>query len=288
MQGNDNLPVLLVGASGRVGQMVTYHWRQKCSDLSLLPQFRRQVEAQRSLIWDPLAGSDALLQAAYRTGGFCAMVVLNGVTPGQGRDLNLNETLALACLDAAARTEIPRVLLASSSAVYGVGAALPETAVCAPVNDYGAAKLRMERASAPWREKEIDLCILRIGNVAGADALLLNVASAGPDKIIEIDVFQDGRGPVRSYIGTETLTEVIQSLCVHPSALPNILNIGTPLPVSMDALADAAGQPWRARTAASSAMQTITLDCSLLASFHSFTVRDSDPINMIQQWKESA
>lgn len=288
MREGDNLPVLLVGASGRVGQMVAFHWRQRFSDLTLIRQFRRQVDAEGALIWDPLAGSDALLQAASETGGFRAMIVVTGVTPGPGKDLDLNQTLAEACLNAAAQTEIPRVLLASSSAVYGVGSAFLETSTCAPINEYGAAKLRMEQASALWHDKGIDLCILRIGNVAGADALLLNVASATPDQVIEIDVYQDGRGPVRSYIGAQTLVEVLQSLCLHPAPLPTVLNIGTPQPVSMDALADAAGQPWRARIAGTPSAQTITLDCTLLASLHSFTIKESDPANMVRQWREIA
>lgn len=284
----DYLPVLLVGASGRVGQMVERHWRQGPDPLPLMAQFRGPGAPQDALIWSPLAGPGALLQAASTTGGFQAMVMLAGVTPGPGKDLDLNRTLAEACLDAASQAGISRVLLASSSAVYGAGAVLSETATCAPVNAYGAAKLRMEQACAPWRKQGMDLCLLRIGNVAGADALLLNAAKAAPGQTIEIDIFDDGRGPVRSYIGVRTLAQVLQTLCLHPASLPAVLNIGTPEPVSMDALADAAGQPWRARVAASQSPQTITLDCSLLASLHSFAPQDSDPANMVQQLKESA
>lgn len=289
MRETNNLPILLVGASGRVGQMIAYHWCQFLDHLPLMLQLRQQGSLQHALIWDPLAGSDALLQFASKSGGFRAMVVLAGVTPGSDKDLDLNRTLAQACLDAAAKTGTRRVLLASSSAVYGAGGgmALHETAPCAPVNEYGAAKLRMELASAPWRENGMDLCFLRIGNVAGADALLLNVANAIPGETIEIDVFDDGRGPVRSYIGGRTLAEVIRSLCLHPTPLPAVLNIGAPQPVSMDALADAAGQPWRARAAPSASVQTITMDCSLLASLHSFRIQDSDPAEMVQQWRES-
>lgn len=282
-------PVLLVGASGRVGSMVAHHWIQ-CSDkLPILAQLRTGATRPDCLIWDPLRGPQALLDAVSAGGGFSAMVMLGGVTPGPGKALGLNRTLAEACLDAAMRAGISRVLLASSSAVYGAGAGAPlaETDACVPANEYGVAKLEMEQGCAPWRARGMDLCMLRIGNVAGADALLLNVAKAAEGKAIEIDIFEDGRGPVRSYIGVQTLASVLQSLCIHPNPLPDILNIGAPQPISMNALADAACHPWRKRMASGQTPQSITLDCTLLASLHDFRSLDSRPEEMVRQWKET-
>lgn len=288
MPAADTRPVLLVGASGRVGRMVLYHWQRLADPAAVVPQFRGSGTVG-ALVWDPLAGPQPLLDAVSASGGFQAMVILAGVTPGPGKDLGLNRTLAETCLAAASGADIPRVLLASSSAVYGAGtgAPMPETAPCNPANAYGAAKLEMEQACAPWRDDGMDLCLLRIGNVAGADALLLNVAKSAADQAIEIDVFDDGRGPVRSYIGVQTLASVLQSLCQQPAFLPDILNIGTPDPVSMDALADAAHHPWNKRTPAGPTPQTITLDCSLLSSLYDFTPLDSRPGDMVRQWKET-
>lgn len=254
----------------------------------MVAQFRKGPPKPGCLIWDPLRESQPLLDAVSASGGFSAMVMLAGVTPGPDKDLGLNRTLAEACLDAASRAGIGRVLLASSSAVYGpgTGAPLAETAPCHPANAYGAAKLEMEQACAIWREDGMDLCMLRIGNVAGADALLLNVAKADAGKAIEIDIFDDGRGPVRSYIGVKTLASVLQSLCLHPDPLPNTLNIGMPDPISMDALADAAHQPWRERSPSGPTPQRITLDCNLLASLHDFNDLESQPEEMVRQWKE--
>lgn len=283
----NTFPVLLVGASGRVGQMVAHHWRHGAGHMPLVAQVRGAGGVPGDLIWDPLAGPEPLAQAASAAGGFRAMVVLAGVTPGPGKDLEMNRTLAEACLDAALQAGVSRVLLASSSAVYGAGEGLAETAPCAPVNEYGAAKLRMEQACAPWRERGLDMCLLRIGNVAGADALLLNVAKAAPDQAIKIDTFQDGRGPVRSYIGARSLAQVLQTLCAHPAAVSDVLNIGAPDPISMDALADAAGHPWRSRAANGLTPQSITMDCSRLESLHRFDRLDSDPQTMVRQWKES-
>ncbi len=289
MHGADKSPVLLVGASGRVGRMVMHHWPQVSDSLPMLAQFRRSTTRSDCLIWDPLTGPEALLDAVSATGGFSAMIMLAGVTPGPGKNLALNRTLAEACLDAASRAGIGRVLLASSSAVYGAGAGTPlaETASCDPANAYGAAKLAMEEACMSWRARGIDLCMLRIGNVAGADALLLNVAKSAPDQAIEIDIFDDGRGPVRSYIGVRTLASVLRSLCLHPDQLPAVVNIGTREPVSMDALADAAHHPWLKRSPTGPTPQSITLDCSLLSTMHEFNTLDSRPDEMVRQWKET-
>jgi UDP-glucose 4-epimerase len=288
MHAADTRPVLLVGASGRVGRMVLHHWQRLADAAALVPQFRASG-TPGALIWDPLEGPQALLEAVSTSGGFQAMVMLAGVTPGRGQDLGLNRILAEACLEAASLAGIPRALLASSSAVYGAGKGAPisETDPCKPANDYGSAKLAMEQACAYWRNDALDLCMLRIGNVAGADALLLNVANSATDEAIEIDVFDDGRGPVRSYIGVRTLASVLQTLCLPSTSLPDVLNIGAPEPISMDALADAAHHPWRNRMPSGPTPQSITLDCSLLSSLHDFTPQDSRASEMVRQWKET-
>lgn len=241
------------------------------------------------LVWDPLSGPQPLLDAAAQGDGFKAMIVLAGVTPGQGRPLDLNRTLAEACLSGAEQAGIPRVLLASSSAVYGLGDGTPfsEGMPCNPTHDYGRAKLDMEQACVPWRNRGLDLCLLRIGNVAGADALLLNVAKAAPGQSIEVDIFADGHGPLRSYIGPRTLACVLQRLCLQDGPLPPVLNIAAPVPVHMDALADAAGQAWVRRDASGHQHQHITLNCDALARLYDFGDRDSAPEIMVEQWKET-
>lgn len=288
MRGGDKMRVLLVGSSGHVGQMVLHHWQRNPAATPITPQFRG-TGAGGSLVWDPLEGALPLVNAVQSSGGFDTMIMLGGVTPRQGKNLGVNTTLAEACLSAASKAGIRRVLLASSSAVYGAGdgTAFTEHAPCNPANDYGASKLEMEQACARWRESGIDLCVLRIGNVAGADALLMNISDAGSAEAIEIDIFTDGRGPVRSYIGTKTMAQVLQSLCLYPSALPQILNVAAPMPLSMDTLADAAGHPWRRRTPSERALQNITLDCSTLETLHKFSALDIRPNEMVRQWKDT-
>jgi nucleoside-diphosphate-sugar epimerase len=278
--------ILLTGASGRVGRMLCHHWPDVNPGLALAPQYRRAAPAG-ALLWNPLDGPGALLDHVAGMGRPAAIVALAGVTPGPGRDLSLNAALAVATLAAAERSGVTRVLLASSSAVYGAGDGTPATedTPCAPVNAYGAAKCEMEAACTAWRARGLDICCLRIGNVAGADALLLNVARAGPGGAVVIDRFADGGGPVRSYIGAATLAAVLATLCRHPGPLPPVLNIAAPKPVAMTALARAAGADYEMRPAPPGAHQRITLDCRRLAALHRFDAGDSAAAAMVRQWR---
>lgn len=278
--------ILLTGASGRVGRMLCASWAEVAPGLALLPQYRGSAPSG-AVSWDPLEGPDALLAHVAEAGRPLAILALAGVTPGPGRDLTLNRTLAEETLDAALQAGVRRVLLASSSAVYGAGDGAPfaEEAARAPVNAYGAAKLEMEEACTPWRARGLDICALRIGNVAGADALLLNVAGAGRGGAVVIDRFADGGGPVRSYIGPATLAAVLATLCRHPGPLPGALNIAAPEPVAMTALAQAAGARAESRPAPVDAHQRITLDCRRLGALHRFVPEDSTAAEMVRQWR---
>jgi nucleoside-diphosphate-sugar epimerase len=284
--------MIVVGASGRVGGTVSPIWQSDqvlAGRIVLQSRSSDAVTDAASLKWDPMDGPDELCDWVGQYGKLQAMIVLAGVTPGQGKDLSLNTDIAVACVTAAAAARIPRVLIASSSAVYGAGdgTAFRETSACQPANAYGEAKLAMEHACHEHAKADLDVCCLRIGNVAGADALLLNVAELGPDEPVVIDTFADGRGPVRSYIGPKSLARVLAELAEHDAVLPPALNVAAPAPISMDALAEAAGQPWTARPTHSAAQQSITLDTTLLNEFCSFSREESCPSQMVSQWKET-
>lgn len=279
--------ILLTGASGRVGRMVCRHWPTVAPDLALTPQYRRDAPPG-ALRWDPMDGPRAVVDHPAQTGTrFEAIIALAGVTPGPGRDLSRNRAIAEATLDAAWQAGVARVLLASSSAVYGPGGGRPfgEAAPCAPANAYGEAKREMEAACAQWRARGLEICCLRIGNVAGADALLLNLGRSGATGALVIDRFADGGGPVRSYIGPATLAAVVATLCRASCPLPEVLNIAAPVPVAMTDLAAAAGARAETRPAPKEAHQRITLDCTRLAALHGFAERDSAADEMVRQWR---
>ena len=277
---------LFIGASGRIGRMLMAHWRQEPpKGMRIVAQSRHSQETD-VLVWSPLGGANALLAWIDHHGPVDGMFVFSGVTPAPLAKLSDNATLAEACLSAAHVANIPTVLLATSSAVYGAGngTAMRETAPLQPANDYGRAKVAAEAVCAGWRANGTDVTCLRIGNVIGADALLLNAENASVASPLRLDVFADGHGPRRSYIGPATLARVLAKLA-SSEQLPESLNIAAPMPVTMQSLISEVKVPWVGTAAPATAHQNITLDCSLLANFFSFVPSASDPKTMIAEWQ---
>ena len=227
-----------------------------------------------------LLGDAAGLERAAE--GRAAILCLAGVVPGTGADLSLNTALALAAVAAGAASGA-RVLLASSAAVYGnAGGWLGEARTPAPVSDYGRAKAEMEtRAAALAARLGARVCALRIGNVAGADAIL-----GGWRPGFVLDRFADGRTPRRSYIGPADLARVLAGLAAAPGPLPAVLNLAAPDPVAMGALLDAAGLAWTPRPAPGSAIAQVALDTALLQGLSALPASASLPATLVAQWRE--
>lgn len=276
---------LITGSTGRVGRLLMAAWRAEPPAATLLRQLRKASSATAAhgeILWDPLAG--ALPASLPKTE---CLIAYAGITPAYGADLDLNAALAEATFRAAAKAGIPRILITSSSAVYGVpdgGTAADEATPLRPVNAYGRSKAAMEEICSIWRDRGLEICCLRIGNVAGADALLLN-GQAAQDKPLKIDQFSNGTGPVRSYIGPLTLARVTATLAAYPARLPTTLNIAAPQPISMSDLASAAGYAWEWQPAPEAAHQEITLDTRQLQSLYSCQPLDSAPAEMVRQWQ---
>ena len=277
---------LLVGASGRVGRLLLAHWRRRPPPARLARQYRRGGDGLDTLVWLPLDGPAALEDWARRNGEIDAMLVFAGATPGSA-DLVDNRRLAEACMGAALRLGISTCLVASSAAVYGAGNGIPfrEDGVPEPVSAYGHAKCEMERACLLHRDRGLGVSVLRIGNVAGADALLGQVTEAGATRTIMLDRFDDGGGPVRSYIDPATLARVLETLASRDGELPFRLNIAAPSPVPMAALLDAARLPWAWRPAPPEAVQHVTLDCTRLSALYPFGADASDPAAIVGAWR---
>ena len=274
-------PPLFLGASGRIGtgfQRLARmgHWPGPPPLWQTRPGSDRQSE--NLLIWDMLAA------APPDFGNFQGIIALAGVVNG---DLGLNTDLALAAIDLARTTGRGPVLLTSTAAVYGrlTYPATEETA-CYPISDYGKAKLAMEQAVAA-RRRELGsaapaVCILRIGNVAGADALLA-AAARGP---VLLDHFGENLGPERSYIGMLDLARTMVGLIALSSRsipLPPILNIAATRPAQMSVLLQAAGPTWAWQPAPPEAMRRIVLDTSKLDALVAPHPKSDDPAELIRQ-----
>lgn len=282
-----NFPGLLVlGATGRIGRILRHVW-PRTPDLAPLAAVTKwqarhpDPDIDPTLVFDPLHDADALQRAASEAR---VLLCLAGTIPGRlrpGDSLEDNIRLARAAV-AAGATSGTRVLLTSSAAVYGnQSGLLEEQTACAPVNDYGRAKLRMEEAAAEDAARMgVDLCALRIGNIAGIDSIL---GAWKPG--FQLDVFADGRSPRRSYIGVETLARVLGRLCAHPDPLPSVLNVAAPGGTEMADLLNAAGKAWRPRPAPESAIPEVTLDVTRLQELVPLPPQASDVGEMIAEWR---
>lgn len=272
--------VLLIGATGRLGGMLRRHWPADdtlcCQSRQSLPGF---VQFDLPAIGEQ--PSDAAIAAAR---GAQAIICLAGITPARagasGASLNDNISLALGALNLAESAGVPRFLAASSAAVYGAGEGpLTEDVTCMPVSDYGKQKLAMERALLE-ASAAAAVTILRIGNVAGADAIL-----GGWQPEMRIDRFPDGRTPSRSYIGPITLARVMHHLC-FVEGLPRILNIAAPGAVQMGALLDAAGLDWQPKPAPASAIPEVRLDTNTLERHVDFAPENQTPAGLVSEWQQ--
>jgi hypothetical protein len=147
----------------------------------------------------------------------------------------------------------------------------------------------MAAAGDRCRTGEALVCALRIGSVARADALRVNVARGGP---VALDRCADGGGPVRSSIGPGTRAAVRARRVLHPGPLPPAPNIAAAQPVAMADLATAAGAAWRWAPAPVTAVQRLMLACAARAALHPFAPADcapadSAPAAMVAPWREA-
>ena len=235
---------LILGASGRLGQALARAWPADAP----APVLQTRSGAGGTLAWDILA------EPAPDPGPIGGIIVLAGVTRGDAAALAVNTPLAQAAADLGARLGVP-VLVASSQAVYGPRAGpLREDAPLAPAGEYGRAKAAMEVAvTGPH------VTHLRIGNVAGCDALADAIAR-GP---VTLDRFADGQGPARAMIGPRDLARVLLALLAAP-ARPRVLNVARPGLVAMADVLAAAGVPFGWRAAPPGALQALALDVTRL------------------------
>jgi nucleoside-diphosphate-sugar epimerase len=247
---------LILGASGRIGRMLRHHG---LTSLSPVWQYRQPAACSDTLIFDPLHRPGSL-------GHFDTVLCLSGVISGSPAALRNNSALAEAALDIGAACGAAQVFLASTAAVYGPAPVpLSETLTLHPLSDYGRAKAEMEdRAQTRAAQLNLPVTILRIGNVAGADALLGQPVGAP----ITLDRFPDGQGPRRSYIGPGDLAAVLEALLragAAGQALPAVLNLALPGPVAMADLLRAAGRRFDWQPAPDRALPIVDLDTSRLS-----------------------
>ncbi|MEP2718083.1 NAD(P)-dependent oxidoreductase [Pseudophaeobacter sp.] len=288
-------PVTVVlGASGRIGTLLRHCWPQLYSSPEIASALRWQsrrplppsllpvTTAEHIALLDPLTDPKGL---AALISGADQVLCLAGAIPGRGGDLADNARLACATVQAAARAAetsgrpAPRVLLSSSAAIYGnQPGVLAEDCAPNPANAYGQAKLEMEQqAQALGAELGVPVTALRIGNIAGLDAIL-----GGWQPGFCLDQFADGRSPRRSYIGPRSLAEILARLLCTPD-LPAALNLAQPGLVEMADLLRAAALPFDRCPAPATAIAEVALDLQLLMRILG-QIPQADAAQMQAEW----
>ena len=282
-QKGDFMRVLVLGATGRLGAMLRWAWESDETGFQTLWQGRIDAAGAGWVRCDILGDPAGLAALCARAD---VIVTLAGVTPASGADMGLNTDLALAAQRAA---DGRPHLVASSAAVYGRATGLcRERDAVVPAAPYGVAKRAMERAVLA---KGGPVTCLRIGNVAGADAILGQAGrgpSGSPAAAMVLDQFPDGRTPRRSYIGPATLARVLADLCRAAGAgraVPEILNVAAPGTVEMGALLAAAGHPWTPRAAPATAIAEVALDISALSRFTRPDPASSTAAALVAEWR---
>ena len=188
---------------------------------------------------------------------------LAAVLRGGAEDLARNAADTAVVAQAARAAGVRHFFMASTAAVYRPSADdIPETQAPDPANPYGAAKLAAEQAARQHMAGR--LTVLRIGNLAGADALL---GGAGPVTLDPVPG-QPG-GPLRSYIGPGRLVQVLDALigrAVAGQDMPDTLNLAEPGVVAMADLLHAAGRDWQFGAPRSGTVPRVGLDTTRLTA----------------------
>jgi nucleoside-diphosphate-sugar epimerase len=267
---------IVLGATGHLGAILRAFWP---NDASIVWQSRQKTHGFSFI--DPLSDPQTWPAKTFNPQ---AVFCLSGITPARaaqtGARMGDNIDLALAAIRASATLGAHRVFLASSAAVYGAeDGEMDETAICNPASEYGRAKLEMEQRSIDLGQNlNIPVTCLRIGNVAGADAIV------GGWKVgMALDQLPDGTTPARSYIGPKTFADVLATLANTPN-LPPILNVAAPGTVHMGDLLDAAGLEWQPRKAGPGVIANVTLSTRRLALHFNFAPQASTAEGQIAEW----
>jgi len=233
----DGIDLIITGAGGRLGRLLL-----AAGHAAPVPGLRLHAVGRNQnahIQWDILTdpAPDWPLGAV--------VLHLAGVVRGDERSLAANEALVAPLTQACRRNRACGLLFVSTAAVYAPHSeAASETTPPAPQSPYGRAKLAAE-AALTRHDPGCPVCILRLGNVVGADALLGPRPEA---EVITLDPVpgQPG-GPLRSWIGLRSLWAVLARLAramARGEDLPGILNVAASPPLPMADLLEAAGRAW--------------------------------------------
>ncbi len=283
----DERPILVTGASGKLGEVLRRSWATQ-PEMVLNPLWQTRKNAMPGWVqWDMLA---APYGGPSLTGG-CVLHLAGGAAPAtcSGTD---NADLAISALNMANDCGVGHVFIASSAAVYGKAGPFPlnEDQDAAPASVYGYAKAQMEQAVMDWQHVHPggpQITILRIGNVFGSDSLIGDAATR-TETVLD-PVPGAAGGPVRSYIGPQTLARVLAQLCnlaLNRASLPPVLNVSATPAAAMASLLQAARLPWRFGPPNDALIPRVELDVRRLYGLVALPADAGSAETMAAEWRQ--
>lgn len=230
------MTITILGANGRLGGVL--HRHAAAAGLAWRGQTR---DDSGDICWSGRV-TDTATPEIFQPGA--TLINMIGSTSPDADDLHAtNVQFVKDLLRHAANTGVAHVILASSGAVYGDASTTPltEDTPLRPQTPYGISKAEMEAAAhaAPFGDDLPAITLLRIGNVAGSDALLAAAQRhAMLGKPMPLHRFPNGAAPMRSYIGPQDLFNAVNALSKPHDGPPITLNIAAPNPVPLDRALD--------------------------------------------------
>ncbi|MFJ9633980.1 NAD-dependent epimerase/dehydratase family protein [Streptomyces sp. NPDC091280] len=154
--------------------------------------------------------------------------------------LHCNVLATQRLMDACVRAEVPRVVMASSSSVYGgAEGTMSEDDLPRPLSPYGVTKLAAERLALAFearRDAALSVSALRFFTVYGPgqrpDMFIGRLIRATLENK-PIEIYGDG-GQIRDFVHVSDIVRALTLAATTPDRSSSVLNVGTGRAVSMN------------------------------------------------------
>jgi UDP-glucose 4-epimerase len=225
--------------AGFIGLNLIRHLLATGMQVSVLDHNEAPSDLVQRVRWVRGEFGDPNIVAEVIGGADVAFHLISSTVPGDeqvevSRELSDNIFATIRFLELCDRLQMPRVVFASSSSVYGLQTHMPisETVVTDPISSHGIQKLAIEKYLLLHRfHRGLDVRIARLSNPFGPGQSLygrqgfiaLTIGHLLNDEPI---LLRDGGRPIRDFLYIDDVAEALWRLGSLPTA-PPVVNIGS-------------------------------------------------------------